>query len=48
MGRKKLNKTPEQIREQNRIRAKRYYENHKEEICKKRMKRYENLSKMSN
>ena len=41
MGRKKLNKTKEQIREQNRIRSKRYYDNHKAEICEKRMKRYD-------
>jgi hypothetical protein len=40
MGRKKLNKSLEEIREQNRIRAKRFYDRHKEEVKKNRMRRY--------
>jgi len=43
MGRKSLNKSYEQILEENRIRSKKYYELHKEEIKKKAMKRYNRL-----
>jgi hypothetical protein len=40
MGRKKLNRTEEQLREQKRIRDKRYYERHGERIKQKRMLKY--------
>lgn len=40
MGRYKLNRTVEEKREQARIRAKRYYSRHKEELNKKAMQRY--------
>lgn len=43
MGRKSLNKTYEQVLEENRIRSKQYYELHKKEIIKKAMKRYNQL-----
>ena len=43
MGRKKLNKTYQQILEENRIRSKKYYELHKEKIKKKMMNRYDKL-----
>ena len=40
MGRKKLNKTQDELREQKRIRDKRYYEKHKSKLLQKRMRRY--------
>ena len=40
MGRKKLHKTKEQLLEQQRARAKRYYENHKERLNAAAMDRY--------
>jgi hypothetical protein len=40
MGRKKLNKNEDELRKQKRIRDKRYYERHKQNILQKRMKRY--------
>ena len=43
MGRKSLNKTYETILEENRIRAKQYYINNKEECKKKAMIRYNKL-----
>ena len=43
MGRKSLNKSYEQILEENRIRSKEYYKLHKEEIKKKAMARYNKL-----
>jgi predicted solute-binding protein len=43
MGRKSLNKTYEQVLEENRIRSKQYYELNKNEIIKKAMKRYNQL-----
>jgi len=43
MGRKKLNKTYQQILEENRIRSKKYYKLHKEKMKKKAMERYNKL-----
>jgi hypothetical protein len=40
MGRKKLHRTREEIREQNRLRAQKYYERHGDDIKRKRMERY--------
>ena len=40
MGRKQINRTKEEIRKQNRIRAKRFYEKNKKRICERRMQRY--------
>ena len=40
MGRKKLNRTKEETNEQSRIRMQRYYDNHKDKILEKRMRRY--------
>lgn len=40
MGRKKLNRTIEELREQKRIRDERYYNRHKTQICEKRMQKY--------
>lgn len=40
MGRKKLNRTKEEIREQNRIRQRRFYERHSKEIKKEKLKKY--------
>lgn len=40
MGRKKLNRTKEEINEQARIRMKKYYERHKERIKKQKLERY--------
>lgn len=48
MGRKKLNRTKEELDEMNRIRRNRYYENHKEEENKKNLKRYYDNKKLSN
>lgn len=42
MGRKKLNRTREELLEQQRGRAKRYYESHREALNEKRMRRYWN------
>ena len=49
MGRKKLNRTEEELREQKRVRDRRYYQKHRKCICKKRMERYleKKLPKMS-
>jgi hypothetical protein len=44
MGRKKLNRTPEQLRALNRARVQKHYQANKTTICKKRMEKYyENL-----
>jgi hypothetical protein len=43
MGRKSLNKTYDQILKENRIRAKKYYEEHKDECKRKAMERYNKL-----
>ena len=43
MGRKSLNKTYEQILEEKRIRSRKYYALHKDEINKKVMTRYNKL-----
>lgn len=40
MGRKKLNRTKDEIREQNRIRANKFYEKHGTRIKEERMRRY--------
>ena len=40
MGRKKLNKTDDEIREQWNVRAKKYYQRNKDRIRKERMCRY--------
>jgi hypothetical protein len=40
MGRKKLHRTKDEHREQKRIRDKRYYQRHSNEIKGKRMQRY--------
>jgi hypothetical protein len=40
MGRKKLHKTKEQLLEQQRARAKRYYDNHRERLNAASMQRY--------
>lgn len=40
MGRKKLNRTPEQLQEQKRARDKRYYERHKDKLNAKRLEKY--------
>jgi hypothetical protein len=40
MGRKKLNRTKEELKEQSNIRSKRYYQRNKEECDRKRMERY--------
>lgn len=47
MGRKSLNKTHEQILEENRVRSAKYYLLHKEEINKKIMDRYNKRKKAS-
>jgi hypothetical protein len=40
MGRKKLNRTKEELDELNRIRLRRYYERHKDEVKQRNLKRY--------
>jgi hypothetical protein len=40
MGRKSLNKTYEQVLEENRVRSAEYYRLHNEEVKKKAMERY--------
>ena len=40
MGRKKLNRTPEELREQKRIRDQRYYERHKDKLNANKMSKY--------
>ena len=40
MGRKKLNRTKDELNEQSNLRSKRYYKFNKQEICSKRMERY--------
>jgi hypothetical protein len=40
MGRKKLNRTKDELKEQSNQRSKRYYERNRESICEKRMHRY--------
>jgi hypothetical protein len=40
MGRKKLNRTNEELLEQQRNRAKRYYQQHKQLLNEKSMRRY--------
>ena len=40
MGRKKLNRTPDEIREQWRKRSQRYYERNKDQLNAKRLERY--------
>jgi hypothetical protein len=48
MGRKKLNRTKEELDELNRIRLRRYYKNHKQEILDKRMERYNSTKSKRN
>ena len=48
MGRKKLNRTKDELDELNRIRLRRYYENHKQEILDKRMERYNSTKSKRN
>lgn len=40
MGRKKLNRTKDELKQQSNQRSKRYYERNREAICEKRMHRY--------
>lgn len=40
MGRKKLNRSKEELLEMQRIRSKRYYQNHKDRLNEKSMQRY--------
>ena len=40
MGRKKLNRTKEELREQFRIRQRRFYERHSERIKKEKLEQY--------
>ena len=40
MGRKKLNRTEEELQEQKRIRDARYYAKHRDKIKKERMRKY--------
>jgi hypothetical protein len=40
MGRKKLNRTKEQLLEMQRIRAKRYYQHHRDRLNEKSMQKY--------
>lgn len=40
MGRKKLNRTEYELREQKRVRDKRYYQSHRTRILENRMQRY--------
>jgi hypothetical protein len=40
MGRKKLNKTKDELLEQQRNRAKRYYQRHKQRLNEKSMQKY--------
>ena len=40
MGRKKLNRTPEEVKEQNRIRGNRFFKLNQKRLCKERMERY--------
>lgn len=40
MGRKKLNRTPDELQEQKRARDKRYYEKHKDKLNAKRLEKY--------
>ena len=40
MGRKRLNRTIEEIREQTNVRSKRWYQRNKQRICEERMRRY--------
>ena len=48
MGRKKLNRTKEELDKMNQERRNRFYENHKEEEKKKSLKRYYDKKKISN
>lgn len=47
MGRKLLNKTYDQVLEEKRIRANKYYQEHREECKKKAMDRYNNLKALN-
>ena len=40
MGRKKLNRSKEEIRDQWKIRSNRYYQKHKEDIKKRNLRKY--------
>ena len=40
MGRKKLNRTKEELNEFNRKRLRKYYENHRDEVKRRNLKRY--------
>ena len=40
MGRKKLNKTKEELNEQTKFRMRKYYERHKERIRREKLQRY--------
>lgn len=47
MGRHKLNRTKEELQEQSRVRAKRFYERHSKQIKQERMRRYWSDKKLS-
>ena len=47
MGRHKLNRTKEELKEQSRVRARRFYERHSKEIKRERMRRYWSNKKLS-
>jgi len=47
MGRKKLNRTKEELAKMNQERRNRFYENHKEEERKKSLKRYYDKKRLS-
>jgi hypothetical protein len=40
MGRKKVNRTPEEIKKRNRNKANRYYYKHRQQMIEKALKRY--------
>ena len=40
MGRKKLNRTKEEINEQTKLRMRKYYERHKDRLKKEKLERY--------
>ena len=45
MGRKKLNRSGDEIREQWKLRRKRYYEKHRARVCRKERERYKKEKK---
>ena len=48
MGRNKLNRTDEEIREQNRIRQRRFYDKHSKRIRKEKLRKYYEKKEVSN